>query len=112
MPAVQPSNFGKSQGWAFYGPELLRMKDRKGGDFRLGPTTRKSWSTWFDETQRSWRFSTQSVSDFKFRDEIRPRAGLMRGREFIMKDAYSFDVDDAAANESYINIVAYQAIFT
>ena len=116
MPAVQPSNLWEESGrWAFYGPELLRMKDRKGGDFCLGPTHEEVVVDLVRRDVRSWRALPLNLYQIqtKFRDEIRPRAGLMRGREFIMKDAYSFDVDDASANESYDQMfAAYQAIFT
>jgi prolyl-tRNA synthetase len=115
LPAVQPAEIWEESGrWAFYGPELLRMKDRKGGDFCMGPTHEEVIVDLVRRDVRSWRSLPLNMYQIqtKFRDEIRPRAGLMRGREFIMKDAYSFDVDDDAANESYDAMFdAYGRIF-
>ena len=115
LPAVQPAEIWEESGrWGKYGPELLRFKDRKGGRFCLGPTHEEVIVDLVRRDVRSWRdlplnlFQIQS----KFRDEIRPRAGLMRGREFLMKDAYSFDVDEGAANRSYdAMFAAYERIF-
>lgn len=104
MPAVQPSSVWKESGrWEFYGKELLRLKDRKGGDFCLGPTHEEVITAMVRGEVRSYRELPLNLYQIqsKFRDELRPRAGLMRGREFIMKDAYSFDVDEAASKESY-----------
>ncbi len=115
LPAVQPAEIWQESGrWAKYGPELLRMKDRKGGDFCLGPTHEEVIVDLVRRDVRSWRALPLNLYQIqtKFRDEIRPRAGLMRGREFIMKDAYSFDTDEDAANASYdAMFAAYQRIF-
>lgn len=104
MPAVQPASLWKESGrWDFYGPELLRFKDRKGGDFCLGPTHEEVITDMVRGEVRSYRQLPVNLYQIqtKFRDEMRPRAGLMRGREFIMKDGYSFDVSVEAATASY-----------
>jgi prolyl-tRNA synthetase len=104
MPAVQPAELWKESGrWDYYGPELLRFRDRKGGEFCLGPTHEEVITDLVRHDLRSYRQLPVNLYQIqtKFRDEIRPRAGLMRGREFIMKDAYSFDVDEDAARRSY-----------
>ena len=104
MPAVQPASVWMESGrWEFYGRELLRMKDRKGGDFCLGPTHEEVITDMVRGEIRSYRELPVNLYQIqaKFRDELRPRAGLMRGREFIMKDAYSFDVDVEASKRSY-----------
>ncbi len=114
MPAVQPAELWQESGrWEFYGPELLRFQDRKGSDFCFGPTHEEVITDLVRGDVRSYKqlpinlYQIQS----KFRDEIRPRAGLMRGREFVMKDAYSFDVSPEAAAVSYEKMrVAYVAI--
>ncbi|MSP71524.1 MAG: proline--tRNA ligase [Myxococcales bacterium] len=115
LPAVQPAELWQESGrWAFYGPELLRFKDRKGAEFCLGPTHEEVIVDLVRRDVRSWRALPLNLYQIqiKFRDEIRPRAGLMRGREFIMKDAYSFDVSEAAALESYdLMYRAYERIF-
>lgn len=115
MPAVQPAEIWKeSQRWDFYGKELLRFKDRKGGDFCMGPTHEEVITDVVRRELKSYRqlpLNLYQIQD-KFRDEIRPRYGLMRGREFIMKDAYSFDVDDTASEKSYWSMYhAYARIF-
>jgi prolyl-tRNA synthetase len=116
MPGVQPAELWQESGrWDEYGPELLRFKDRKGADFVLGPTHEEVVTDIVRQNVTSYKqlpinlYQIQS----KFRDETRPRFGLMRGREFIMKDAYSFDVDQEAAHRSYQQMFsAYQRIFT
>lgn len=116
MPAVQPAELWQESGrWQKYGPELLRLKDRKGNDFCLGPTHEEVIVDIVRTDVRSYRqlpinlYQIQS----KFRDELRPRAGLMRGREFMMKDAYSFDADAEGAKKSYEAMyAAYERIFT
>ncbi len=115
MPAVQPSELWiESKRWAQYGKELLRFKDRKDNEFCMGPTHEEVIT---DIARREVKSYRQMPVNFyqiqtKFRDEIRPRFGLMRGREFIMKDAYSFDVDSAAADLSYDKMYqAYNRIF-
>lgn len=115
MPAVQPAELWiESKRWAHYGKELLRFKDRKDNEFCMGPTHEEVIT---DIARREVKSYRQMPVNFyqiqtKFRDEIRPRFGLMRGREFIMKDAYSFDVDSAAADQSYkMMYEAYNRIF-
>jgi prolyl-tRNA synthetase len=115
MPAVQPAELWEESGrWAKYGPELLRFKDRKGTDYCMGPTHEEVITALVRNDVRSYKQLPLSLFQIqtKFRDETRPRFGLMRGREFIMKDAYSFDVDEAGAARSYeIMYAAYQRIF-
>lgn len=115
MPSVQPAELWQESGrWAFYGKELLRFKDRKDAEFCMGPTHEEVIT---DMVRREIKSYRQMPINFyqiqtKFRDEIRPRFGLMRGREFIMKDAYSFDVDSTAADTSYNKMYnAYMRIF-
>lgn len=115
MPGVQPAELWiESKRWAQYGKELLRFKDRKDNEFCLGPTHEEVIT---DIARREVKSYRQMPVNFyqiqtKFRDEIRPRFGLMRGREFIMKDAYSFDVDSSAADISYEKMYqAYNRIF-
>jgi prolyl-tRNA synthetase len=115
MPSVQPAELWQESGrWAFYGKELLRFKDRKDSEFCMGPTHEEVIT---DMVRREIKSYRQMPVNFyqvqtKFRDEIRPRFGLMRGREFIMKDAYSFDVDSSAADLSYEKMYnAYMRIF-
>ncbi|HPS29273.1 MAG TPA: proline--tRNA ligase [bacterium] len=116
MPSVQPSELWIESGrWNYYGPELLRIKDRKGGDFCLGPTHEEVITDMVRKNLRSYKQLPYNLYQFqgKFRDEIRPRFGLMRGREFIMKDGYSFDINEEKAKESYKKMYeAYNAIFT
>ncbi|MEE2643981.1 MAG: proline--tRNA ligase [Myxococcota bacterium] len=115
LPMVQPAEiWEESSRWQKYGAELLRIKDRKGADFCLGPTHEEVIVDLVRRDVRSWRSLPLNLYQIqtKFRDEIRPRAGLMRGREFLMKDAYSFDVDESHALESYEEMYkAYQRIF-
>ncbi|MCB9547439.1 MAG: proline--tRNA ligase [Myxococcales bacterium] len=115
LPMVQPAEIWEESGrWGFYGPELLRLVDRKGGNFCLGPTHEEVIVELVRRDVRSWRALPLNLYQIqtKFRDEIRPRAGLMRGREFLMKDAYSFDVDDASALVTYDAMYqAYERIF-
>ncbi len=115
LPSVQPASIWKESGrWDFYGTELLRFRDRKGGDFCLGPTHEEVITDLVRGEIRSYRQLPLNLYQIqsKFRDELRPRAGLMRGREFIMKDAYSFDVDEDAARVSYQTMFdAYCRIF-
>jgi len=115
MPGVQPAELWQESGrWAFYGKELLRFKDRKDAEFCMGPTHEEVIT---DMVRREIKSYRQMPINFyqiqtKFRDEIRPRFGLMRGREFIMKDSYSFDVDSQAADKSYDKMYnAYMRIF-
>jgi len=116
LPAVIPGELWKESGrWQNYGDQLLRFKDRKGGDFVIGPTHEEVISALVRGEVRSWRQLPLNLYQIqtKFRDELRPRAGLMRGREFIMKDAYSFHVDVADAQREYKKMYeTYQRIFT
>ncbi len=116
LPAVQPAELWRqSERWEEYGAELLRFADRHGREFCLGPTHEEIITTLVKNEVRSYR---QLPANFyqiqtKFRDEIRPRFGVMRGREFIMKDAYSFDTDRAGLRASYQRMrSAYGVIFT
>lgn len=115
MPVASPAELWRETGrWDFYGKELLRFKDRHERDFCLGPTHEEVITDLFRREVRSYRQLPLNFYQIqtKFRDEIRPRFGLMRGREFIMKDAYSFDRDEAAAKVSYQKMYeAYQRIF-
>jgi prolyl-tRNA synthetase len=104
MPMVQPADLWKETGrWEFYGKELLRLKDRGGRDYCLGPTHEEVVTDLVRGEVRSYRQLPINLYQIqtKFRDEIRPRFGLMRCREFLMKDAYSFDKDEAGAEKSY-----------
>ena len=115
LPAVQPAELWKESGrWRFYGPELLRFKDRKGNEFCFGPTHEEVITDLVRNEVCSYKQLPLNLYQIqtKFRDEIRPRAGLMRGREFIMKDAYSFDLTADGARESYRRMFdAYNRIF-
>lgn len=116
MPMVQPAELWMQTGrWDAYGPELLRIKDRHGRDFVLQPTSEEVVTEIVANEIQSWRQLPLNFYHIqtKFRDERRPRFGLMRGREFTMKDAYSFDRDEAGALKSYdIMFNAYKRIFT
>ena len=115
MPAVQPAEpWQESTRWSFYGKELLRFQDRKGADFCLGPTHEEIITDIVRRNIKSYKQLPINLFQIqgKFRDEIRPRFGLMRGREFIMKDGYSFHVDDACADREYWKMFeAYKRIF-
>jgi prolyl-tRNA synthetase len=115
MPFVQPAELWEETGrWAQYGKELARLKDRHDRDFCLGPTHEEVVTDLVRREVRSYRQLPVTLYQIqsKFRDEIRPRFGLMRGREFLMKDAYSFDRDDAGSEKSYeIMYQAYSRIF-
>lgn len=116
MPMVQPADIWKESGrYEKYGPELLRFHDRHDRESCLGPTHEEVITDIIRRELHSYRDLPINLYQIqtKFRDEIRPRFGLMRGREFIMKDAYSFDVDDAGAEVSYRKMYeAYKRIFT
>ena len=104
MPAVQPGDLWKETGrWEAYGKELLRFRDRHDRDYCIGPTHEEVITDLIRREVSSYRQLPLNLYQIqtKFRDEIRPRFGLMRGREFIMKDAYSFDKDEAGAAQSY-----------
>ncbi len=115
MPAIQPAELWQESGrWQRYGKELLRIKDRHERDFVFGPTHEEVITDTVRRDVKSYRqlpFNLYQIQT-KFRDEIRPRFGLMRGREFIMKDAYSFGADAASLDESYEAMrLAYCRIF-
>ena len=116
MPILSPAELWQETGrWDFYGKELLRCQDRHDRDFCFGPTHEEVITDLFRREIRSYRQLPMNCYQIqtKFRDEIRPRFGLMRGREFIMKDAYSFDADEASARLSYQKMYdAYERIFT
>lgn len=116
MPMVQPADLWRETGrYEKYGPELLRFHDRHDRESCLGPTHEEVITDIVRRELRSYRNMPVNLYQIqtKFRDEIRPRFGLMRGREFIMKDAYSFDVCDEAAEVSYRKMYeAYRRIFT
>lgn len=115
MPTVQPADLWQESGrWDHYGKELLRFKDRHERDYCLGPTHEEVITDLVRKEIKSYRQMPLNMYQIqtKFRDEIRPRFGLMRGREFIMKDAYSFDRDDAGSEKSYkLMFEAYLGIF-
>ncbi|MFZ5875248.1 MAG: proline--tRNA ligase [Nitrospirota bacterium] len=115
MPFVQPAELWEETGrWAQYGKELARLKDRHDRNFCLGPTHEEVVTDLVRREVKSYRQLPVTLYQIqsKFRDEIRPRFGLMRGREFLMKDAYSFDRDDAGSEKSYeIMYRAYARIF-
>lgn len=115
MPIASPAELWRETGrWDYYGKELIRFKDRHERDFCLGPTHEEVITDLFRREVRSYRQLPLNFYQIqtKFRDEIRPRFGLMRGREFIMKDAYSFDKDEAGARLNYQKMYdAYHRIF-
>jgi prolyl-tRNA synthetase len=115
MPAIQPAELWQESGrWSEYGPELLRLKDRHQRDFVFGPTHEEVIT---DIARREIKSYRQLPVNFyqiqlKFRDEVRPRFGVMRAREFIMKDAYSFHVDERSLAEGYAAMrAAYTRMF-
>jgi prolyl-tRNA synthetase len=116
MPGVQPAELWQESGrWEHYGRELLRFIDRHDHAFCLAPTHEEVITDLIRREVRSYRDLPLNLFQIqtKFRDEIRPRFGVMRAREFLMKDAYSFDVDEDASAVSYRQMYdAYKAIFT
>lgn len=115
LPAVQPAELWQESGrWQVYGKELLRFQDRHGRDSCFGPTHEEVITDLVRREVHSYRQLPLNLYQIqvKFRDEIRPRFGLIRGREFIMKDGYSFDVDEAGAEACYARMyAAYDRIF-
>ena len=115
LPGVQPGDLWMESGrWDQYGPELLRFRDRHNRESCLGPTHEEVITDLVRREIHSYKQLPINLYQIqtKFRDEIRPRFGVMRAREFIMKDAYSFDIDEEGANRSYERMyVAYEAIF-
>lgn len=116
MPIMQPSELWKETGrWAVYGEEMFRLKDRHDREFCLGPTHEEMVTSLVRDEVRSYKQLPLMLYQIqnKYRDEIRPRFGLMRGREFIMKDLYSFDKDEEGLDASYKKMYdAYTKIFT
>ena len=116
MPAVQPAELWQQSGrWEMYGGELLRMQDRHGRDFCMGPTHEEVITTLIANEIRSYKQLPVNFYQIqtKFRDERRPRFGVMRAREFIMKDAYSFHLDHASLQETYdLMHATYSTIFS
>jgi prolyl-tRNA synthetase len=111
MPAIQSAELWRQSGrYDDYGAEMLRIKDRHDRDMLFGPTAEEVITAIFRDAARSYRDLPRTLYNiqWKFRDEVRPRFGVMRGREFLMKDAYSFDMDEAGARHSYNRMfVAY-----
>ena len=116
MPITQPAELWRESGrWAVYGDEMMRMKDRHGREFCLGPTHEEMITSLIRNEVRSYKQLPLMLYQIqnKYRDEIRPRFGLMRSREFVMKDLYSFDKDVDGMNVSYQKMYdAYDRIFT
>lgn len=115
MPIIQPAELWKKSGrWDVYGDEMFRLNDRHNRDFALGPTHEEMITTLVNNDTHSYRDLPLLIYQIqnKYRDEIRPRFGLMRGREFIMKDLYSFDIDEAGLDLSYKKMYeAYNRIY-
>src|SRR5438093_6322442 len=115
FPALLPREPYEATGrWTEYGDNIFRLKDRKGGDYLLGPTHEELFTLMVKDLYSSYKDLPLSIYQIqtKYRDEARPRAGLLRGREFIMKDSYSFDVDDDGLQQSYDrHRAAYVRIF-
>ena len=104
MPTIQSADLWRESGrYDAYGLEMLRIKDRHDREMLYGPTNEEMITVLFRDGVKSYRDLPKNLYhiQWKFRDEVRPRFGLMRGREFLMKDAYSFDVDQAGAEHSY-----------
>jgi prolyl-tRNA synthetase len=115
MPTIQPAELWRQSGrYDAYGPEMLRITDRHNRDMLYGPTNEEMITDLFRQSVKSYRELPQILYhiQWKFRDEVRPRFGVMRGREFLMKDAYSFDLDYAGAVVSYRKMMlAYMRTF-
>ncbi|WP_018023813.1 proline--tRNA ligase [Corynebacterium ulceribovis] len=115
LPALLPREaYEKTNRWTEYGPSLFRLKDRKDADYLLGPTHEEVFALTVKDMYTSYKDFPTTLYQIqtKYRDEERPRAGILRGREFIMKDSYSFDMDDAGLEASYqAHRGAYQRIF-
>jgi prolyl-tRNA synthetase len=115
FPALLPKEpYEATNRWTEYGEGIFRLKDRKGGDYLLAPTHEEVFTLLVKDLYSSYKDLPLSIYQIqnKYRDEARPRAGLLRGREFIMKDSYSFDVDDAGLDASYnAHRAAYLKIF-
>jgi prolyl-tRNA synthetase len=115
MPTIQSADLWRESGrYDAYGPEMLRIKDRHDREMLYGPTNEDMITSLFRDEVKSYRDLPRMLFhiQWKFRDEVRPRFGVMRGREFLMKDAYSFDLDEAGARQSYYKqMLAYLRTF-
>src|ERR1700756_4855296 len=115
MPTIQSAELWRQSGrYDAYGPEMLRFPDRKGTEMLYGPTNEEMITQIFLGAVKSYRDLPRTLYhiQWKFRDEVRPRFGVMRGREFLMKDAYSFDIDAKGAKQSYYKMfLAYLRTF-
>jgi prolyl-tRNA synthetase len=115
MPTLQSADLWRTSGrYDAYGPEMLRIKDRHDREMLYGPTNEEMLTAIVRDDMKSYRDLPRTLYhiQWKFRDEVRPRFGVMRGREFLMKDAYSFDLDYAGAQKSYRQMfVAYLRTF-
>ncbi len=115
LPILQPRELWEESGrWSLYGEEMMRLKDRAGRDFGLGPTHEEVITALVRDNIKSYRDLPLNLYQIgaKFRDEVRPRFGLLRAREFVMKDAYSFDRDEKGMRDSYHSMYrAYSRIF-
>ena len=108
MPTIQSAELWQESGrYDAYGPEMLRIQDRHGADLLYGPTNEEVITDIFRREVQSYKDLPLNLYhiQWKFRDEVRPRFGLMRGREFLMKDGYSFDIDEAAARTMYQRVL-------
>ncbi|HET7606897.1 MAG TPA: proline--tRNA ligase [Sphingomicrobium sp.] len=115
MPTLQSADLWRESGrYDAYGPEMLRIRDRHDREMLYGPTNEEMITVLFRDEVKSYRDLPRTLYhiQWKFRDEVRPRFGVMRGREFLMKDAYSFDLDEAGARQSYYTqMLAYLRTF-
>jgi prolyl-tRNA synthetase len=115
LPALVPAEYYQASGrWTEYGENVFRLQDRKGADYMLGPTHEEVFTTLVKGEYSSYKDLPLMIYQIqtKYRDEARPRAGILRGREFVMKDSYSFDLDDAGLQRSYdLHRQAYVRIF-
>ncbi|MEJ7775975.1 MAG: proline--tRNA ligase [Sphingomicrobium sp.] len=115
MPTIQSADLWRNSGrYDAYGPEMLRIRDRHDREMLYGPTNEEMLTAIFRDEAKSYRDLPRTLYhiQWKFRDEVRPRFGVMRGREFLMKDAYSFDLDEAGARNSYYTqLLAYLRTF-
>src|SRR6185312_2887969 len=115
MPTLQSADLWRESGrYDAYGPEMLRLRDRHDREMLYGPTNEELITMLFRDEVKSYRDLPRTLYhiQWKFRDEVRPRFGVMRGREFLMKDAYSFDLDEAGARQSYYTqLLAYLRTF-
>ncbi|MFG2467369.1 proline--tRNA ligase [Streptomyces canus] len=115
LPAILPKEPYEATGrWDEYGPELFRLQDRKGGDYLLGPTHEEIFTLLVKDQASSYKDLPVILYQIqnKYRDEARPRAGVLRGREFLMKDSYSFDTEDEGLARSYaLHRQAYRKVF-